>query len=42
MTETYDEGIEFASRPMALNGFYKYLPGSTATAERGFVRVEVT
>ncbi len=30
MTETYDEGIEFASRPMALNGFYKYLPGSTA------------
>lgn len=41
LTETYDEGIEFTSRPMALNGFYKYIPGSPTVSERGLVRVEV-
>ena len=41
LTETYDEGLEFSSRPTALNGFYKYIPAAPGISEQGLVRVEV-
>ena len=41
MTERYNEGVGFGSRPSALNGFYKYQPCTTAPSDRGLVTVEV-
>lgn len=40
-TETYVEGIDFASRPSAVSGFYKYIPCSAQPSDRGLVEVEV-
>lgn len=40
-TETYTEGVEFASRPTALNGYYKFLPSVANTTDCGLVRVEI-
>ena len=39
-TETYNEGVAFASRPSALNGFYKYTASSNSS-DKGIVIVEV-
>ncbi|MCM1482887.1 MAG: DUF4493 domain-containing protein [Muribaculaceae bacterium] len=39
--EVYDEGIPFAARPSALNGFYKYLPCTLLPSDRGLIRVEL-
>lgn len=41
LTETYDEGISFSSRPSSLNGFYKFIPVSASEEQMGFVHVEV-
>ena len=40
-SETYDYGIAFTSRPSALNGYFKYMPGEQSTQERGLATVEV-
>ena len=40
-SETYNEGIAFASRPAALNGYYRYTPGANAASDKGIVKVEV-
>lgn len=40
LTETYNEGISFHSRPAALNGSYKYLPDAT-TYDSGLIRVTI-
>lgn len=39
-TETYNEGVVFASRPSALNGFYKY-SASSSSSDNGIVNIEV-
>lgn len=41
LSERYNEGVEFASRPSALNGYYRYIPVYSNPADRGLVRVEV-
>ena len=38
-TETYNEGVAFASRPAALKGFYKYTRDSQDGSETGVVTV---
>ena len=40
-TETYDEGIEFASRPVSLKGYYKYVQDGNDTNETGTVTVSL-
>lgn len=40
-TEQYDQGIEFESRPSALNGFYKYLSTSANPGATAIARIEV-
>lgn len=40
-TETYREGISWNSRPVSLNGFYKYSPSEDNWNDRGLVVVEV-
>ncbi len=40
-TETYREGISWNSRPVSLNGFYKYAPSEDNWNDRGLVLVEV-
>lgn len=40
-SETYNEGIAFASRPASLNGYYRYTPGANAASDKGFVKIEV-
>lgn len=37
--ETYSEGIDFASRPSSLQGYYRYARGSQDSAEKGTVKV---
>lgn len=39
--ETMTEGMSFASRPSALNGFYKYIPVEPGSTETGYACVEV-
>lgn len=39
-TETYTEGVAFASRPSALNGFYKY-SATSSSSDTGIVMVEL-
>lgn len=39
--ETFYEGHAFASRPRALNGYYKYLPTTVGLNEHGLVEVEL-
>lgn len=41
LTEKYQEGVEFHSRPSALNGYYRFSPSLGDFSERGMVRVEV-
>lgn len=41
MTETYDEGIDWSTRPSALNGFYRYSPSEADRSDCGAVTVEV-
>lgn len=40
-TETYREGISWGSRPLSLNGFYKYAPSEDNWDDRGLALVEV-
>ncbi len=40
-TETYDEGIEFVSRPVSLKGYYKYVQDGNDTDETGMVTVSL-
>lgn len=40
-TETYDSGVDFASRPQSLKGWYTYTPDAGDTADNGTVTVEV-
>ncbi|MCM1137723.1 MAG: DUF4493 domain-containing protein [Muribaculum sp.] len=39
--EAYKEGISWNSRPVSLNGFYKYQPSENNWNDRGLVTVEV-
>lgn len=39
--ESYGFGIDFSSRPSALNGFFMYLPDLTDNSDHGYVEVEV-
>lgn len=41
LEETYNEGLDFTSRPASLNGYYKYLPGDDMPTDRGTVAVEL-
>ena len=40
-TETYTEGVNFATRPARLTGVYKYTCDTQDTGEKGTVRVEL-
>ncbi|MDE6382726.1 MAG: DUF4493 domain-containing protein [Paramuribaculum sp.] len=40
-TETYREGVEFHSRPTALNGYYSFIPALNDIYDRGLAIVEV-
>jgi len=40
-SETYNEGVSFASRPKTLRGFYTYTPDAGDTADNGVVTVEI-
>ncbi len=42
VSERYEEGIEFGSRPASLNGFYKFSPAMSTVAQAGVAVVEVT
>lgn len=39
--ESIHEGTGFTSRPSALNGYYKYMPGKVTTNERAYAEVKV-
>lgn len=41
MTEVYNEGVPFSSRPSSLNGFYKYVPDAGTQSDRGKVTIEL-
>lgn len=41
MTERYESGIPFESRPAALNGFYKFIPSVNDLSDCGIVNIEV-
>lgn len=40
-TETYNEGVEFASRPSAMTGWYTFTPDAGDTEDHGVVTVTV-
>lgn len=40
-SETYKEGIDFPSRPTALNGYYRFVPSSADITDCGIVLIEV-
>lgn len=41
MTETYTEGIPFTSRPMSLNGVYRYVPSRADLQDSGTATITV-
>jgi len=41
MQESYIEGIEWSSRPLSLNGYYRYYPVETDRSDCGLVTIEV-
>lgn len=41
LEENYGTGIEFKSRPLSLNGYYRFIPSTDSRNERGLIRVEV-
>ncbi|MBQ9076937.1 MAG: DUF4493 domain-containing protein [Muribaculaceae bacterium] len=41
MSEVYNEGIGFGSRPSALNGYFKYAPSAADYSDKGLVAVKV-
>lgn len=41
VTETYNEGIDFPSRPVAVNGTYHFTPAPNALSDCGLIMVEV-
>ncbi len=41
LSEVYDQGIPFGSRPLALNGFYMFKPAANNSGASGLVIVEV-
>lgn len=42
MTEKYNEGTSWSTRPSSLNFYYKFFPGTMARDDRGMVRIELT
>lgn len=40
-SETYSEGVAFASRPASLSGQYRFTEGANATGEKGLVKIEL-
>lgn len=40
-TETYNEGVNFTSRPSAMTGYWKYTPDPQDTSDNGVVTVEI-
>lgn len=41
MEETYDDIVDWHSRPMSLNGYYKYNPSQADTSDNGIAIIEV-
>lgn len=41
MEETYDDIVDWRSRPMSLNGYYKYNPSQADTSDSGVAIIEV-
>ena len=41
LTETYTEGIDWRSRPMSLNGYYRFYPSDGDRNDCGLARVEI-
>ncbi|MDE6049204.1 MAG: DUF4493 domain-containing protein [Paramuribaculum sp.] len=41
LTEEYNEGISFSSRPAALSGFYRFVPVLPGSSQQGYIRVEL-
>lgn len=41
-TETYSEGIRINSRPVAVSGYYKYIPAQNNPSDRAIVITEIT
>lgn len=41
MKETYNDIVDWRSRPMALNGYYKYSPSASDTSDHGLAIIEV-
>ena len=41
LSETYNEGMEWSSRPMSLNGYYRFHPSDGNRNDRGLARVEI-
>jgi len=41
LTETYTEGIEFSSRPVAINGMYYFTPCAADITDRGKITVDI-
>ncbi len=39
--ETYSEGLAIPSRPSALNGFYKFIPGHDVSEDKGLAQIEI-
>lgn len=39
--EVFHEGVGFASRPISLNGYFKYIPDVTEVDDQGYVVVEI-
>ncbi|MCM1355720.1 MAG: DUF4493 domain-containing protein [Staphylococcus sp.] len=41
MTETYNDVVDWKSRPMSLNGYYKYSPSTDDPSDMGIALIEV-
>lgn len=41
MSENYNQGVSFAARPVALQGYYKYAPDASDTSDKGLVTVKL-
>lgn len=41
LSETYTEGMAWSSRPMSLNGYYRFYPSDGNRNDRGLARVEI-
>lgn len=41
LEETYREGTSWSTRPLSLNGYYKFVPGLRARDDRGYASIEI-